>query len=122
MRSRGVLVIMLAVAGLAGCKSEEAAERSMLQIGTVERSDVEPQAASRREVLHLEKPAECAPNSECVLYKLDGDERYAQQTKVLFGAASNGFVEVRSGLNFGDKVILSDMSAWKSRKRIRLQR
>ena len=58
----------------------------------------------------------------CALYKLDGDERYAQQAKVLFGAASNGFVEVGSGLNVGDKVILSDMSAWKSRKRIRLQR
>ena len=118
MRSRGVFVIMLALAGLAGCKSEEAAEQSILRIGTVKHSEVGPQT----EVLYLEKPAECAPNSECVLYKLDGDERYAQQAKVLLGAASNGFVEVGSGLNVGDKVILSDMSAWKSRKRIRLQR
>jgi len=122
MRSRGVFVIMLALAGLAGCKSEEAAEQSLLRIGTVKRSEVGRQTASRGEVLYLEKPAECAPNSECVLYKLDGDERYAQQAKVLLGAASNGFVEVGSGLNVGDKVILSDMSAWKSRKRIRLQR
>ena len=40
MRSRGVFVIMLALAGLAGCKSEEAAEQSLLRIGTVKRSEV----------------------------------------------------------------------------------
>ena len=122
MRLRDVFTIMLALTGLAACKSEEAAERSMLKIGTVQRSEVVSQAASRRQALYLEKPAECPPNSECVLYKLDGDERYAQQAKVLLGAANNGLVEVYSGLNAGDKVILSDMSAWKSRRRIRLQR
>jgi HlyD family secretion protein len=39
---------------------------------------------------------------------------------VKFGRASVNFIEIVEGLQVGDKVILSDMSAWDSYDRIRL--
>jgi HlyD family secretion protein len=40
--------------------------------------------------------------------------------QVALGRASVNTIEVRSGLNVGDRVILSDMSAWDAYERIKL--
>ena len=72
--------------------------------------------------VYLEKPETCTPNTECAVFKLDSDERYATQINVQLGDTVGDLVKVRSGLQPGDRVILSDMSAYKGRQRIRLQR
>jgi HlyD family secretion protein len=46
---------------------------------------------------------------------------YAVRVPVSFGRSSVKVIEIREGLREGDKVILSDMSAWKTSTRIRLQ-
>ena len=104
--------VLIAIAVLDGCTREEAAERSMLRIGSA-KTDI---------YTYIEKPEECSPSTECTVFKLDAGERYATEVKVQFGEAAGDLVRVRSGLRSGDKVILSDMSAYKGKQRIRLQR
>jgi HlyD family secretion protein len=72
------------------------------------------------EVLSIGRPAAGQPNSTVTLFKLDPDGRTATRTTVKLGRASVNSIEVLGGLNAGDKVILSDMSALDSHERIRL--
>ena len=103
-------VMLIAIAALNGCTQEEAAERSMLRIDTV------------KTVIYIEKPEGCSPKRECTLFKIDSDERYATQVKVQLGEVAGDLVQVMSGLQSNDRVILNDMSAYMSKQRIRLQR
>lgn len=72
-------------------------------------------------VLHVGRPAGAQPQGQVELFKLakDGDE--AHRVKVKLGRSSVSTVEVLEGLNEGDQVILSDMSAWDSTDRVRLR-
>ncbi len=54
------------------------------------------------------------------LFRLRPDSSDAVRTKVKLGRASVSTVEVLDGLAVGDKVILSDTSAWDAAERIRL--
>lgn len=71
-------------------------------------------------VLYTGRPVQGADNTTIGLFKLTaGDE--AVQTPVAIGRTSVSSVEIRSGLREGDRVILSDMSAWSEHQRIRLK-
>jgi len=73
------------------------------------------------DVLHVGRPAGAQPQGQVELFKLtkDGDE--AHRVKVKLGRSSVSTVEITEGLNEGDQVILSDMSAWDSTDRVRLK-
>jgi hypothetical protein len=45
----------------------------------------------------------------------------ASRTQVSLGKSSVNAIEVKSGLNEGDVVVLSDMSAWDAYDRVRLR-
>ena len=45
----------------------------------------------------------------------------AERIQVKFGRSSVNTIEVVSGLKEGDRVILSDMSAWDGRDRLRIR-
>jgi HlyD family secretion protein len=72
-------------------------------------------------VLYVGLPVHGEPNSTVGLFKLvdGGDE--AERTTVKLGRASVTTIEVMAGLNEGDQVILSDMSAWDNVDRIKLK-
>ena len=72
-------------------------------------------------VLYVGLPVHGEPNSTVGLFKLvdGGDE--AERTTVKLGRASVTTIEVLGGLNEGDQVILSDMSAWDNVDRIKLK-
>jgi multidrug efflux pump subunit AcrA (membrane-fusion protein) len=55
------------------------------------------------------------------LFRLTANGDEAVQTSVTIGRTSVSSVEIRSGLREGDRVILSDMSAWSEQQRIRLK-
>jgi hypothetical protein len=55
------------------------------------------------------------------LFKYDADGKFAGKIKVTFGRASVNTIEIKSGLNVGDKVILSDMSAYDNYDRIKIE-
>jgi HlyD family secretion protein len=73
-----------------------------------------------RDVLYVGRPAFGQEQSAVGLFKLQPDGG-ASRVQVKLGATSVNAVEIRSGLNVGDQVILSDMSNWDAFDRIRLQ-
>jgi HlyD family secretion protein len=73
-----------------------------------------------RDVLFVGRPAFGQDQSAVGLFKVQPDGS-ASRVQVKLGATSVNVVEIRSGLNVGDQVILSDMSNWDAFERVRLQ-
>jgi beta-lactamase regulating signal transducer with metallopeptidase domain len=71
-------------------------------------------------VLFVGRPVNGAANSSINLFKISKDGTEAVRTSVRLGGASVNTIQVLDGLNEGDKIILSDMSAVASAERIRL--
>jgi len=71
-------------------------------------------------VLKMGRPTYVQQNSTITLFKLVEDGEYAVRVPVRIGATSVNEVEVMEGLTPGDRVILSDTSAWDDVDRIRL--
>ncbi|MGI9182202.1 MAG: efflux RND transporter periplasmic adaptor subunit, partial [Longimicrobiaceae bacterium] len=73
------------------------------------------------DVLYVGRPAYGQAESVVGLFKVDEGGRSAIRTNVRLGRSSVNTIEVVDGLREGDVVILSDMSAWDSVDRVRLQ-
>ena len=73
-----------------------------------------------QDVIFIQRPAFGQPNSTVSIFKIDPDGKGAQRVQVKFGRHSVNTIEVVEGLRVGDKVILSDMSAWDAHDRVRL--
>jgi HlyD family secretion protein len=73
------------------------------------------------DVLFTGRPVQGSDGATISLFRVapGGDE--ATQTNVALGRTSVNNVEIRNGLKEGDRVILSDMSAWSEHQRIRLK-
>lgn len=74
------------------------------------------------DVLFVGRPVYGQPESTISLFKVQPDGQYAVRTQVELGKGSVNYFEIRGGLQEGDQVILSDMSAWDNYDRIRLNR
>ncbi|HEY3990863.1 MAG TPA: HlyD family efflux transporter periplasmic adaptor subunit [Acidobacteriaceae bacterium] len=72
-------------------------------------------------VLYVGRPAFGNEDSTITLFKLSPDGKTATRVPVKVGRASVNAIQVLSGLNEGDTVILSDMSRWDQVDRIRLE-
>ena len=72
-------------------------------------------------VLYTGRPVQGTDGATIGLFKLNPSGDEAAQTSVAIGRTSVSSVEIRSGLKEGDRVILSDMSAWSEHQRIRLK-
>ena len=72
------------------------------------------------DALYVGRPAFGQADSEVRLFKLDADD-VATRVPVQFGRSSVNQIEIRSGLNVGDRIILSDTSAYDQHDRIRLE-
>jgi len=73
------------------------------------------------DVVYVGRPVIGQEGSKIGLFKIDPDGKGATRTTVTLGRASVNTIEVVDGLNVGDRVILSDMSAWDQHNRIRLR-
>ena len=62
--------------------------------------------------LYVNRPTFAQSQSRAVLYKLTQDGTKAHKVTVNFGVGSAAQIQVLAGLNTGDKVILSDHSAF----------
>jgi len=72
-------------------------------------------------VLYVGRPAFGQELSTVGLFRLAGDSGEAARVQVKLGRSSVNTIEVLSGLNVGDHVVLSDMSAWDAFDRVRLR-
>jgi multidrug resistance efflux pump len=73
-----------------------------------------------KNVMYVGRPAYGQPESTIGLFRLTPDGKEATRVNVKLGRASVNTIEVVQGLNVGDRVIISDMSAWDSHDRVRL--
>ena len=72
-------------------------------------------------VLKVGRPATGQEESTITLFKLDTNGGNASRESVTFGRSSVTEIEVVRGLDVGDRVVLSDMSAWDGYDRLRLR-
>jgi HlyD family secretion protein len=72
-------------------------------------------------VLYMGRPAFGQEQSTVGIFKVDATGAEASRVQVTLGKSSVNTVEVVAGLQAGDKVILSDMSAWDAFDRVRLK-
>jgi HlyD family secretion protein len=72
------------------------------------------------DVVYVGRPAFGQEKSQVGIFKLDPDGNYATRTQVKLGRSSVYTIDIVSGLQPGDKVILSDMSAWDANDRVKL--
>jgi HlyD family secretion protein len=81
--------------------------------GTIELARLE-------EVLYVGRPVQGQPDSAAGLFKVVDDGKAAVRVLVKLGRSSVSTIEIQSGLQVGDQVILSDMSQWDARERVKL--
>ena len=74
-----------------------------------------------KDVLFVGRPVHGQSDSTVGLFKLTEDGSEATRVNVKLGRSSVNTIEILDGLKVGDKVILSDMSAWDNFDRIRLK-
>ena len=73
-------------------------------------------------ILYTGRPAAGSGTGAVGLFKLSEDGKEAIRTQVVLGRNSVNAVEIVSGLQVGDKVILSDMTASDNVNRVRIKR
>ena len=73
------------------------------------------------DVVYVGRPAFGQENNTIGIFKLASGTSEAVRTPVKVGKSSVNTIEILSGLQPGDQVILSDTSAWDSNERIRLK-
>ena len=72
------------------------------------------------DVIYVGRPAFGQERSTVNIFKLDADGVYGARTPVQLGRSSVNTIEIVSGLQPGDRVILSDMTPYDANERIRL--
>jgi HlyD family secretion protein len=82
--------------------------------GTVEIEHLE-------DVVYVGRPIFGQADSAVGIFRLVSGDAEAERVHVKLGRSSVNMIEVVEGLNAGDKVILSDMSAWDNFDRVRLR-
>ena len=73
------------------------------------------------DVLYVGRPVHGEPDTTVGLFKLVDDGKAAERVQVTLGRTSVNTVEITKGLQVGDQVILSDMSAWDNFDRVQLK-
>ena len=63
-------------------------------------------------VVYVGRPVFGQSNSQVMLFKVEPDGHSAKKVPVQVGATSVNLIEIKSGLQPGDKVIVSDMSQY----------
>jgi len=74
-----------------------------------------------KDVLYVGRPVHGQSDSTIGLFKIVDDGAEAVRVNVKLGRSSVNTIEILDGLKVGDKVILSDMSAWDAFDRVRLK-
>jgi HlyD family secretion protein len=72
------------------------------------------------DVMYVGRPVQGQPNAKVGLFKVIEGGKEAVLTTVQLGRSSVSTIEVVEGLQVGDEVVLSDMSAWDAHRRVRL--
>jgi HlyD family secretion protein len=72
------------------------------------------------DVVFMGRPVFGQEGSSVTLFKIEPDGKFANRVQVKLGRASVSAIEIKEGLRVGDRVILSDMTAFDGHDRIKL--
>jgi multidrug efflux pump subunit AcrA (membrane-fusion protein) len=72
-------------------------------------------------VLYVGRPAFGQPDGTISLFRIEPDGHTAIRRTVKLGKSSVTTIEVLQGLAVGDRVIISDMSAWDNANKVRVE-
>ncbi len=72
-------------------------------------------------ILYVGRPSLGQEQSTVGLFKIVNETGDAERVQVSLGKSSVNAIEVKQGLNAGDQVVLSDMSAWDAFPKVRLR-
>lgn len=72
------------------------------------------------DVLYVGRPVQGQPESTVSVFKVINGGKEAVRVAVKLGRSSVSTIEVLEGLQSGDQVVLSDMSAWDNHERVKL--
>jgi HlyD family secretion protein len=78
------------------------------------------QLARLEDVLYVGRPVQGQADSAVGLFKVVDNGKAAVRVPVKLGRSSVSTIEIQSGLQVGDQIILSDMSQWDARERVKL--
>ena len=70
------------------------------------------------DALYVKRPVFAPRYSEASLYKIIDDHRFAQKKRVKLGQSSVNQIQILSGLQVGDEIIISDTSAWQEHQEV----
>ncbi|MEX2129994.1 MAG: HlyD family efflux transporter periplasmic adaptor subunit [Pseudohongiellaceae bacterium] len=68
--------------------------------------------------LSVRRPVFARPGTEAQVYRLTSSGEIAEQVSVRYGEASTNYIEILEGLAAGDRIIVSDPSAFNTHERI----
>lgn len=116
-------VIRIDPAVLNGTRTVDVKLDGPLPPGAVPQLSVEGTIEIERlaDVMYVQRPVHGDDNSKVGLFKLTGDGKDAVRVQVQLGVTSVNDVEIKNGLQVGDQVILSDMSAEDNYDRVELK-
>lgn len=72
------------------------------------------------DVLHVGRPVHGQSDSQVGLFRLTPGGREAERVRVQLGRSSVNTIEILSGLNLGDTILLNDMSQYDAHDRVRI--
>jgi HlyD family secretion protein len=72
------------------------------------------------DVLYVGRPVQGQPESTISVFKVINGGKEAVRVAVKLGRSSVSTIEILEGLQSGDQVVLSDMSAWDNHERVKL--
>lgn len=74
-----------------------------------------------KNTLYVKRPAFAPKNRTVDLFKTTSDGAFAQKHEVKLGTSTAKYIQILSGLNPGDQIIISDTSAWASHSSVKIQ-
>lgn len=102
-------------------------ESSAVSIETVKKGPIPEEirgaaeSVAGTEILYVKRPFNAEPEHRVSVFKIVEQGEQVERVAVKFGRGSTNVIEVLDGLREGDKIIVSDMSAWDQYDRIRLK-
>lgn len=74
-----------------------------------------------RDVIFFDRPADARPDTESTIFVFEPGGASVKRVAVKYGRQSGSMMEILSGLSPGDRVIVTDMSAFAGKDRVRLK-
>jgi RND family efflux transporter, MFP subunit len=76
--------------------------------------------SNMQDSLYIRRPVHASADTTVEMYKLTDNNNYAEKIRVELGVASTDSIQVLSGLDVGDKVVVSETTSWGSHKIVKI--